>query len=218
MRVKNRSALGVAILVVAAFLISGAFMWGLADKPDQSIGGRDTHAIASVPLHRPADTSADQSKNPSQQVTAPSLSELLPGLEAKVSKQPGDRGSRLLLAQTYSALGRSDEAVKLLRQLRSEDPKDGQSSLHLAYALKQLGTEQNLREAFKLLDLSAIQKPELEHTARLYQGDIQLQLGNNRQAVNIWRAYLAQIPEGDARRAAFETKLASVSIPGTRAP
>jgi len=142
-----------------------------------------------------------------------SLADLLPRLEAKVAADPGNREQRLLLAQTYVELGQFDKGVEQLRSLHKQAPQDNPTTILLATALIQQGTQDGLREANKLLEAAVRAKPEVMPMVRLYQGDIQMKLGDAPGAVKIWRNYLGKMSADDPRRALFEEKIALASGP-----
>jgi len=136
-----------------------------------------------------------------------SLADLLPQLEAKVAADPRNREQRLLLAQTYVELGQHAKGVEQLRSLRKQAPQDIPATLLLATSLIQQGTQDGLREAAKLLGEAVYAKPAVMPMVRLYQGDIQMKLGDAPGAVSIWKDYLGKMSSGDPRRALFEEKI-----------
>jgi len=140
-----------------------------------------------------------------------SLGDLLPRLEAKVAADPRDNGQRMLLAQTYVELGQHTKAVEQLRLLHKQAPHDNPTTILLATSLMQQGTPAELRESSKLLDEAVREKPAVMPMARLYQGDIQMKLGDAPGAVKIWKDYLGKMSAADPRRAMFEEKIAQAS-------
>ena len=140
-----------------------------------------------------------------------SLGDLLPRLEAKVAAKPGDSGQRMLLAQTYVELGQHAKAVEQFRLLHKQAPHDNPTTILLATSLMQQGTPTELRESSKLLDEAVREKPAVIPMARLYQGDIQMKLGDTPGAIKIWKDYLGKMSAGDTRRAMFEDKIAQAS-------
>ena len=68
-----------------------------------------------------------------------------------------------------------------------------------------------LRESSQILDEAVRLNPAVMPMARLYQGDIQLKLGDAKGAIKIWSEYVKQMPAGDQRRAMFEEKITQAS-------
>ncbi len=145
--------------------------------------------------------------------TAASLGDLLPGLEAKVAANPRDADLRVLLAQTYGELGQRDKGIQELRAAHRIAAQDTRITILLATALMEGNVPKELREAHKLLDEAVRLKPAVAPMARLYQGEIQVKLGDRPGAVRIWKTYLGQMPADDPRRGMFEEKIAQVSLP-----
>jgi hypothetical protein len=74
------------------------------------------------------------------------------------------------------------------------------------------GTDkQELQEAHQLLEEATQQKPEVAPMTRLYQGEIQVKLGDTAQALKIWKSQLAKIPAGSEQRALFQERIAQHS-------
>jgi len=144
-------------------------------------------------------------------VNVASLSDLLPGLEAKVAANPLDANLRRLLAQTYTELGQHDKGVEHLRVLHKQAPSDNPTTILLATSLMQRGTPADLNESYKLLEGAVQANPAVAPMARLYQGDIKLKLGDVAGAVKIWKGYIGKMSAGDPRRAMFEEKIAQAS-------
>lgn len=164
-------------------------------------------------------TGATQESEPSAQTgmsgatnpSVASLADLLPRLEAKVAAAPRNYEQRLLLAQTYVELGQSAKGVEQLRRLHKQVPHDNPTTILLATSLIQQGTQADLRESSKLLEEALREKPAVMPMVRLYQGDIQMKLGDVPGAVKIWKDYLGKMSSGDPRRALFEEKISQAS-------
>jgi cytochrome c-type biogenesis protein CcmH/NrfG len=187
----NRLLIGWGIAAMAAVLFGVGFSMGWFNPR----------------VEKTAEESAPTPGNPS----VSSLSDLLPGLEAKVAANPNDMGQRLLLAQTYGELGQREKSIKELRFLRKADPKEPQVVIYLAVALLESDAKSDLQEAYKLLDEAVRMKPALMPMARMYQSDILVKLGDRQGAIKLLKAYLAQTSAKDERRAMFEEKLAKLS-------
>jgi cytochrome c-type biogenesis protein CcmH/NrfG len=144
---------------------------------------------------------------------AGNLADLLPALEAKVAADPKNVDQRVLLGQTYAELGQRDKAIKELRTAHRTAPQDARIMIVLAAILMNGGSPDELRESYKLLDEAVGRKPEVAPMARLYQGDILMQLGEGKRALKVWKDYLRKMPAGDPQRKLFEDKIAQASAP-----
>ncbi len=91
---------------------------------------------------------------------APSLSSLLPGLEAKVAANPGDASLKFLLAQTYMELDQYAKAIPLLEALHRETPNNPQIALLDVKAHLSSANPASLRTALTTLD--AIKPDEVD--------------------------------------------------------
>lgn len=140
------------------------------------------------------------------------LEDLLPALEAKVAANPGDHDQRLLLARTYGEIGQRDQAVRTLRALRKDAPRNNEVVILLATALMEGSNESEWREAYRLFDTAVGLNPAVAPMARLYQGEVSVKLGDRRTAQRIWTSYLRSIPADDPRRAMFEQRLAGLGL------
>ena len=143
----------------------------------------------------------------------PVISDLLPGLEAKVAANPNDMNLRILLAQTYGELGQRDKGLALMRKMREQFPVNQNVAFVLGAMLMKGGVDADWREALKLFEESAKSDvPNLETTSRLYQGQVMAKLGNTKGAAKLWRDYIAKLPKGDERRKQFEAELAKLPV------
>lgn len=192
----NRTLLigGAGVLVVACFVAGYAFATRDTSSSNVLASGHPGYAAEGA-----------------VSASLPSLNDLLPGLEAKVAANPGDIGQRLLLAQTYSEVGKHDESLQTLRAIHKDAPADTRATILLATQLIESDSPKDLREAFALLDDAVRRKPGVEVMARLYQGDIRIKLGDMEGAQAIWRKELTRLAGDDPRRAMYETKLAQLA-------
>jgi len=142
---------------------------------------------------------------------AGSLGGLVAGLEKKVAANPENIDQQLLLARTYLELGERGKGLKLLRKLHQGNAKNMDVNMTLATLLMAGTDKQELQEAYQLLEDATQQKPEVAPMARLYQGEIQLKLGDTAKALKIWKSYLAKLPPGNEQRALFEERIAQNS-------
>lgn len=197
----NRWAIigGITALVIACFVAGYAFGTRGKQLPDYPF------ASADAPGGDPHPMGADMNG------PAPSLNDLLPGLEAKVAANPKDIDQRPLLAQTYNEVGQRENSVKTLRAIHKDAPDNTRVTILLATMLTDTNSPRDLRDAFALLDDAARRKPAVEVMARLYQGDIRAKLGGAKGARAIWRKELARLPGDDPRRQLYQTKLAEAA-------
>jgi hypothetical protein len=145
---------------------------------------------------------------------APSLAELLPGVEAKAAANPADIGTQILLAQTYAELDRRADGLEVLDRLGKAYPKDGEIAFARASLLSQGENPAELRRAFEFYARAASVTPRLTSLARLHQGEIRVRLGDRPGAVRIWQDHLARFPE-ESHRALFEAAIAQARAPAT---
>lgn len=128
------------------------------------------HAFGSVKL--PAHDTA------MREPAAMGLSGLVAGLEKKVAANPENIDQQLLLAQTYNELDNRAKSLKLLQSLNKQAPRNPQVKITLATILMTSTDKQELKQASQLFDDAIKLKPEAASMARLYQGEIQVKLGN----------------------------------------
>ena len=146
-------------------------------------------------------------------VVVSSLSQLLPGLEAKVAAHPKDADLQILLARTYAELGQTEKAQALMESLHQHFPSNnGSVPFARAQALMEGEQTADLRKAIHLFEQSARNESTLAHLARLHQGQILVRLGDPQRAVQIWRDYISTLPLHDERRFAIEAELANLSL------
>ena len=142
---------------------------------------------------------------------APDLSGLLSGLEAKVAANPEDTGKRLLLAQTYNELGMVEKALKTLRKLQTEQPDNTSIQLVLAEILSKSSDSKDLKESLQLLDKLAKDKSIKQYLVHLYRGNALIRQQDHKGALESWKASLADMPEGDNRRAMLQQRVGELS-------
>ncbi len=199
---------GVSVLVIAAFAL-GYLLGSKNPKPAleavTSVSKSDMRgAFGNRPI-APEETAAPQG------VQVASLGGLVAGLERKVAADPGNIDQQVLLARTYQELGEHTKALKLLRTLHQHQAGSTEVNVTLATTLMAGTDRQELQEAYQLLDDAARQKAEVTPMARLYQGEIQVKLGDTPKALKIWKGYLAKMPAGDGQRSLFEERISQNS-------
>jgi cytochrome c-type biogenesis protein CcmH/NrfG len=161
----------------------------------------------------PAMAGGGAAGEPKKSSGVPVISDLLPGLEAKVAANPNDMNLRILLAQTYGELGQRDKGLALMRKMRGQFPMNQNVAFVLGAMLMKGSAEADQREALKLFEESAKSDvPNLENTSRLYQGQVMVKLGNAKGAAKLWRDYIAKLPKGDERRKQFEAELVKLPV------
>ncbi|HEY6094772.1 MAG TPA: tetratricopeptide repeat protein [Gallionellaceae bacterium] len=184
------------------------------------LAGRNSHPALSLGEEQPAVTASDmrgafgnlpirqqqQAPAPQEQQVA-SLGSLVSGLEKKVAADPNNTDLQLLLARTYQELGDRDKGIRLLRKLHQKEAGNLDISITLATQLVESSNPQDLQEADRLLEDAVRVKPQVAAMARLYQGDIQLKLGDRAKALQIWKAYVAKLPAGDEQRALYQERI-----------
>lgn len=141
---------------------------------------------------------------------APSLSTLLPGLEAKVAANPGDFSLRLLLAQTYVELEQYNKAIPVLNALRREAPKRpdiallsvkaGLPSANIASLRADLATLKSLNDS----DVDAVD-------LWMVRGKVLTRLDERGPARDAWLKARSLLPAGDARATDIEMELAHLA-------
>lgn len=106
------------------------------------------------------------------------LSGLVAGLEKKVAENPKNIDQQLLLAQTYNELNNRAQSLKLLHSLNKQFPENAQVKITLATILMTGADKQELKEAYQMFDAAIELKPEVASMARMYQGEIRVELEN----------------------------------------
>jgi cytochrome c-type biogenesis protein CcmH/NrfG len=205
---------GVSVLVIAAFGLG--YLAGRNSHPALTLGDDQPAVTASdmrgafgnLPLRQQQEASMPQEQQ-DQQVG--SLGSLVAGLEKKVAADPNNTDLQLLLARTYQELGERDKGLKLLRKLHQNDASNLDISITLATLLVDSSNPQELKEADRMLEDAMRSKPQVAPMVRLYQGDIQLKLGDRAKALQICKAYMANLPAGDEQRALFQERIKQAS-------
>ena len=188
--------------------------------PGKTMNGGPSSGLAnSIALTAPAFNSGNTpqilntmgSNEKPDKLPAPDLSGLLAGLEAKVAANPEDTGKRLLLAQTYNELGMVDKALKTLRKLQTEQPDNTSIQLVLAEILSKSSDSKDLKESLQLLDKLAKDKSIKQYLVYLYRGNALIRQQDHKGALESWKASLADMPEGDNRRAMLQQRVGELS-------
>jgi cytochrome c-type biogenesis protein CcmH/NrfG len=139
--------------------------------------------------------------------SAPMLGDLVGRLEAKVKAEPDNVDNQILLAQTYSELGRTDDGVAILRTLSKAERATPRVYVVLASLLSKSGQPQDLKEATQLLDKAEKQDPAQTGFVRLYRGRILVAQGDKDAAVKVWQDALKKVDPNDGARGQIEQEL-----------
>lgn len=140
---------------------------------------------------------------------APVLGDLVARLEAKVIAEPSHIGNRILLAQTYSELGRSQDGVQLLRKLQKDKVTNiPRVQLVLASLLAKSSNQTELDEALKLLDEVVRGDATQKGFACLYRGRVYVMQGKKDAAIRLWKDMMKELSPSDPARVQIENELA----------
>lgn len=137
----------------------------------------------------------------------PAIDSLVGGLEAKVKADPENLDNKILLAQTYRELGRTEDATKLLREIHKQDSNNSRANLVLASILSQSDDQKELQESLKLLDKVQPDATIQPYIIDLYRGDALSHQNNPEAALKNWKQALAAMPKSDARYEMLEKKV-----------
>lgn len=157
-----------------------------------------------TPLASPV-TSGDQ---PSTGQVAPMLTDLVGRLEAKVKTDPANVSNQILLAQTYSELGRTDEGIAMLRKVALTKIETPRVNVVLASLLSKSDKPEDWTVALKLLDDATKADAGQAGIAELYRGRVYVAQGKKDVAIKTWKAALKRIPATDNARVQLEEELA----------
>jgi thioredoxin-like negative regulator of GroEL len=126
----------------------------------------------------------------------------LPGLEAKVAKNPGDSKSALSLLEFYAGQSRREKAAALLAKIQRADPSNARG--HLLPALISLGEADTTAQAWSVARprfakaLTLAKKPDERAFSLLQLGICDASQGKLDSAVAQWKKVLA-VPGCPAR-------------------
>ena len=143
---------------------------------------------------------------------APMLGDLVGRIEEKVKADPANIGNQILLAQTYSELGRNDDGIAVLRKVPAGKPETPRAQIVLASLLAKNGQPEAFTEAFKLLDAAPKVDATQKGYAELYRGKVYLAQGKKDVAIKTWDAALKKLPATDNARAQIEDELSKAKM------
>lgn len=91
---------------------------------------------------------APATAQPTQELNADAM---VQRLEARLAANPNDIEGQMMMARSYTALGRSNEALKAWNKVLELEPENSEVSGNVAVMLLQTGGETEVREALKLI-------------------------------------------------------------------
>ena len=136
------------------------------------------------------------------------LTDLVGRLEAKVKTDPANVSNQILLAQTYSELGRTDEGIAMLRKVALTKIETSRVNVVLASLLSKSDKPEDWTVALKLLDDATKADAGQAGIAELYRGRVYVAQGKKDVAIKTWKAALKRIPATDNARVQLEEELA----------
>lgn len=146
-----------------------------------------------LPLGRPTLPSQPfAERQPEESVPAEVLAAVVK-LEKALTQNPDDLGGWGLLAQSYSAMGRIDDAAKAWRQVLRLSPDDASVKAALAEALTMAADGVVGEEAVRLFT-DAVAADPMDARARYYLGVARQQAGDIRGAIDRWAALVGDSP------------------------
>lgn len=153
-------------------------------------------AMATFPLFnhywKPAPAPAAMPANMQGQ-GAPDIAAMVARLEQKLAANPKDISGLLMLARSYSNLGRQEEAAGLWRKVLELDSGSREARSGLAIALLQAGGEQAARDAMQHLEM--LREAEPEEPAWLWYESMALSaLGRQEEAKSALKKLLLLVP------------------------
>lgn len=196
------AGLGLVVVVILILVASGD------DDSTAPVSGIDTDSVGSAPLPKASPLPKAQGQGGSAGGNAPMLESLVTGLESKVKADPGNVNNRLLLAQTYSELGRQDDALKMLEELRASNDGEPRVKLVSAMVLAKGENPQHLQQALTLL--SGLEEVPGAQVGQVYlqRGKVQKKMGQADKAKATWQQGLDRVPESDPVRKELQQALA----------
>jgi cytochrome c-type biogenesis protein CcmH len=124
---------------------------------------------------------------------ARSEQEMVGRLEQRMKEQPDDPQGWLLLARSYSTMGRADDAVRAWREALKRIPNTTQFAGQFAEALVQAAGGTVTPEAVSQFQTAATADPR-DPRPRYYLGLAKAQAGDNRAALQTWTDLVAVSP------------------------
>ena len=208
--------LAFAFALGASLVIFGISMMLFLDTSNLAKSG-NPHADGRIPLPDKVTTTADTPKadaNPDGKVSGahgtPDIGEMVSRLEARVKKPDATVNDIVMLARSYRALNREEEALALYRRARTIEPQNEQLQLVVASALIGAEDEKTHNEGEEVVD--AILKTEPEKPEALWLKSLALihrhEIGTARDTLTKLSGLVGE--NADAKKAVSEL-LASLS-------
>lgn len=214
------------IIAVVVLVIVAAFVF-LSDDNSASKAPPIASSVMESPVAPPASVMPNSNLTEPQTITpqassvvsgdkasagqaAPMLADLVGRLEAKVKTDPANVNNQMLLAQTYSELGRADEGIAILRKVALTKVETPRVNIVLASLLSKSTKSEDWDAALKLLDGPSKADANQAGVSALYRGRIYIAQGKRDAAIKTWKAALKKIPATDNARVQIEEELAKI--------
>lgn len=135
-------------------------------------------------------------------------------LEARLAANPNDTDGQLMLARSYIALGRLDDALERYRKVLSIDSRNEEAHLGVATLMLQGG---HLDKAAKSLE-EALKTNPASGPARWMKGLIFAKQGRLDEAERAWRGLLREMPPDSREAGMIRESLAELQKARTAGP
>ncbi|MFV3127414.1 c-type cytochrome biogenesis protein CcmI [Niveispirillum sp. KHB5.9] len=146
-----------------------------------------------LPLGHPNMPAVPFAGRPAEKPVPQQVLDAVAKLEAALKDNQDDAGGWGLLAQTYTAMGRTGDAVNAWRQVLRLSPEDASAKSTLAEALTMSADGVVGAEAVELFT-AALAGDAMDARARYYLGMARLQAGDIRGALDRWTALVGDSP------------------------
>lgn len=146
-----------------------------------------------LPLGQPTLRSQPFAERQPEESVPPEVLAAVAKLEKALTQNPDDLGGWGLLAQSYSAMGRIDDAAMAWRQVLRLSPDDASVKAALAEALTMAADGVVGEEAVRLFT-DAVAADPMDARARYYLGVARQQAGDIRGAIDRWAALVGDSP------------------------
>jgi cytochrome c-type biogenesis protein CcmH len=175
-----RPARGMAGLLAVAIPLASVLTYLALGRPD---------AISALPAAQAAATAASSSGAAGEH----QLEAMITALAQRMESDPGNVKGWVMLARSYMAMGRADDAKAALDKLRALKPGDADTLADIADTLAVLQGNKLAGEPMQLLDRAL--KADPKHVKALaLAGEAAFQGGDYAQAQTLWNRALAASP------------------------
>lgn len=215
----------IAPIIAVLVLVAVAVFIFTQEKPSSPVASSSPGTVAELAVTPPSTVMSDSTSAAPAPITpqaspltkgsgqvAPGLGDLVGRIEEKVKADPSNIGNQILLAQTYSELGRIEEGIAILRKIPAGKPETPRSQIVLASLLAKTAQPEAYNEAFKLLDIAAKADATQKGYAELYRGKIYLGQEKKDLAIKAWEVALKKLPATDNARSQIEDELSKARI------